>query len=96
MKVHELKCWPDEFAAVLAGDKGFEIRRDDRGFERGDLVVLREFRMEEETESEHGRSWPAGYSGRSTGPFKIGYVVRSACMPEGWCGFSLLKMRVAT
>lgn len=40
---HELKTWPDYFEAVWAGDKTFEIRYDDRGYQRGDVVVLREW-----------------------------------------------------
>jgi hypothetical protein len=94
VKVHELKCWPTEFEAVKYGRKDFEIRRDDRGFSEGDIVILREYRVTEETSEEHGRSWPAGYSGRDLGPFKIGYVERSACLPAGWCGFRLLPMCV--
>ncbi len=43
MTRHELKCWPDYFAAIRAGTKTFEMRRNDRGFQLGDIVVLREF-----------------------------------------------------
>lgn len=41
--VHTLKTLPEPFAAVAAGAKRAEMRRDDRGFEAGDLLVLREF-----------------------------------------------------
>lgn len=37
---HILKCWPAYFDAVARGEKTFEIRRDDRGFQRGDILVL--------------------------------------------------------
>ena len=44
MAEHSLKCWPDEFAAVLDGSKTHEYRRDDRGgYEVGDILVLREW-----------------------------------------------------
>jgi hypothetical protein len=41
MTEHILKCWPTYWDAVQRGDKRFEIRRDDRGFQRGDTLVLR-------------------------------------------------------
>lgn len=44
MKTHELKIWPAGFEAVLSGQMNFQIRRDDRGFEPGDVIDLREFR----------------------------------------------------
>lgn len=37
---HELKTWPVYFDAVARGEKTFEVRRDDRGFQKGDLVRL--------------------------------------------------------
>lgn len=37
---HALKCWPDSFDAIAQGIKTFEWRRDDRGFEVDDILVL--------------------------------------------------------
>ena len=41
MKKHELKTDPQVFDDVVSGRKTFEIRKDDRGFEVGDLLKLR-------------------------------------------------------
>lgn len=40
MAEHILKTWPNAFAAVKDGRKRFEWRKDDRGFEVGDVLVL--------------------------------------------------------
>jgi hypothetical protein len=42
-RVHELKTWPPFFQAIVDGEKSFELRKDDRGFEVGDILVLKEF-----------------------------------------------------
>jgi hypothetical protein len=61
---HELKCWPEYFGAVASGAKRFEIRVNDRGFDVGHRVTLREW--------EPGT---AAYTGRSA-TYRIGYITR--------------------
>jgi hypothetical protein len=41
--IHELKTWPGPFAGVFSGKKKHEIRKHDRVFDVGDVLVLREF-----------------------------------------------------
>jgi len=43
MKTHELKTTQPHFEHVRSGVKRAEIRRDDRGFAVGDVLVLREY-----------------------------------------------------
>lgn len=43
MTTHYLKTWPAYFDAIAKGEKNFEVRRDDRGFQRGDTVILWRF-----------------------------------------------------
>lgn len=43
MKIHNLKCWPEYFEAIAQGRKTFEIRYDDRAYETGDVLFLREY-----------------------------------------------------
>lgn len=44
MTHHVLRCWPAYFEAVASGEKAFEIRWNDRNFQRGDTVELVETR----------------------------------------------------
>lgn len=38
---HELKTWPRYWDAVADGTKQFEVRRNDRAFQTGDILVLK-------------------------------------------------------
>lgn len=42
MKIHELRCDPQPFGEILAQKKKFELRKNDRMFNEGDLLHLRE------------------------------------------------------
>lgn len=41
MKTHKIKILKDFADAVYAGDKTFEIRKNDRGYQKGDIVVFK-------------------------------------------------------
>lgn len=44
MITHDLKCWPDSYSRIADGTKSAEYRReDDRRFEAGDSLRLREW-----------------------------------------------------
>lgn len=40
VRVHRLRTWPAYFDAVEAGTKPFEVRKNDRDFHVGDLLLL--------------------------------------------------------
>ena len=42
-KAHEIKCHPHFFDALKRGDKNFEIRRNDRGYHNGDVLIIRKY-----------------------------------------------------
>lgn len=42
-KNHQLKCWPDNFAAMRKGLKKFDIRKNDRNYKVGDILIMREW-----------------------------------------------------
>lgn len=66
MNKHCLKIHKEHFNNVKAGTKTFEIRNNDRAFQKGDSVLLREFDPSGTIESHK-------YSGREL-EFKIGDV----------------------
>lgn len=47
-KIHNLKTWPAPYSSLVDGTKTFEIRKDDRGYRVGDMLVLMEWIPPEE------------------------------------------------
>ena len=45
-KTHDLKTWPEYFAEIATGNKTFELRKNDRNFEPGDVLILQEWNPE--------------------------------------------------
>jgi hypothetical protein len=41
--VHELKTWPEYFQEVENGNKTFELRKNDRDYKVGNILILREW-----------------------------------------------------
>lgn len=41
--IHELKIEPKYLSEISNGDKNFEIRKNDRNFQRGDFLALNEW-----------------------------------------------------
>lgn len=62
-KEHVLKCWNKFFVMVLKGLKTFELRLNDRDFQVGDMVTLREYNNKTKR-----------YSGREI-TFEISYML---------------------
>lgn len=52
--IHHLKIWPEFYQRVLDGSKRFEVRRNDRHFQCGDVVVLNEYNPKYQNQ---GRLW---------------------------------------
>ena len=82
---HELKIEPPYFQAVIDGRKTFEIRKNDRGYNAGDTVLLREY---DDTSKGYYLSPDQRYTGR-THAATIGYVTGYEQQP-GQVVFSLL------
>lgn len=81
MRIHELKCRTDYFEALIAGEKPFEVRKNDRPFEVGDYLALNEVQAEDSCVSEDllytGRCWmvQVSYILADSEYCKEGYVI---------------------
>lgn len=90
--VHELKCWAEAFVALEDGTKKAEFRRDDRGFQVNDLLVLREW-MPEHGGGRYGAYIPNTYTGRVV-VARITHILRKKFgVPEGYAMLSLHMLR---
>jgi len=84
---HELKIWPQFYRPVAEGKNTFEVRENDRAFQAGDTVVLREWNPEIESTREvyepfliktgqsKTRFQMGDYTESKPLTFKIGYVL---------------------
>ena len=43
MRKINLKIWPEYFKEILTGNKRFELRKNDRDYEVGDILILEEW-----------------------------------------------------
>jgi len=54
MTEHKLKTWPEPFEALYTGKKKYEIRKNDRNFKPGDILLLRHYNP---TSQKYGDLW---------------------------------------
>src|SRR4051812_39992914 len=45
MTEHTVKCWPSYYDAIASGEKTFDVRRDDRGYQKGDILKLQKYEI---------------------------------------------------
>ena len=68
MSDHELKVQPPYFDALANGQKPFEVRRNDRAYQRGDTIRFREFHParfgEQSCHACRNHSWNEHYTDR--------------------------------
>lgn len=49
MKIHELKTTGNHFSQIANGEKSFELRENDRDFQKGDYLILKYYNQISET-----------------------------------------------
>jgi len=85
MNAHALKIWPPYFDHIMSGEKTFDVRLNDRNYQRGDKILFREWSPEKED-----------YTGREC-VMRIDYILRSsfaypptAGLQPGYCVLGLM------
>ena len=73
--IHELKILPEYFDAVCRREKTFEIRKNDRGYQVGDTLILREWDGEEFTGREVSRYVNYIFFGTGSYGLEEGYCI---------------------
>lgn len=87
---HELKTWPQFFEAISSGRKTFQVRRNDRGFNAGDTLWLREWKHT----LEPGLPESFRYT-RNEMRVRVTYVLAGECfgIKDGYCVMGIRRMR---
>lgn len=94
MSIHELKTDSEVFEAVLRGEKTYEIRKDDRGFNVGDELRLRETASTGAQMKCYG--FPLEYTGREVTK-TVSHILRGPIygLAEGWAILSFTLAELA-
>ena len=78
MKTHELKTLPEYFELVRTEVKNFEVRKNDRDFKVGDLLILKE--------------WNGEYTGRDQRRKNKLYIGQQRLLQRGICNFGIRNL----
>jgi len=85
MKTHELKLIQPYFNEVRNGTKTFEIRKNDRDFQVGDIVILKEYNAD----------WTIGEKTGNEIEVRITYILKSFVgLDDDYCIFSFKRLAI--
>ena len=82
MQIHKIKLNMNYESAVLSGEKNFEVRYNDRGYQKGDKVVF-------DVVDKSGNKIPSPLDGD---PFEITYLIHGYGLEHGWCAFGIKEV----
>jgi hypothetical protein len=94
-RIHHLKTWPVFFQPIRDGSKTFEIRKNDRDFQIGDILILEEFDPLMPKLREEGQNGALGeYTGRRY-TAKITYITEFG-QPSGQIVMTITPTKLPT
>jgi hypothetical protein len=86
---HFLKCWPEFFQSVKIGDKMADLRKDDRNYQIGDTLFLREYDPKRDMFTGHTCFVTITAVLRNFGGLMPGYCVLSTKLSPDSCRFDV-------
>ena len=92
MKTHDLKLNTEFCDAVLRGEKTFEVRKNDRGFQTGELIRFiptdgTSYRSSDGTVREHAKHEISGHT------YKITYILNGWGIKNGYVALGIKEYR---
>ena len=92
MKTHDLKLSVEFCDAVLSGEKTFEVRKNDRGFQTGDLIRFiptdrKSYHSLNGTVIEHAKHEISGHT------YKITYILNGWGIKNGYVVLGIKEYR---
>ncbi len=92
MKTHDLKLSIEFCDAVLSGEKAFEVRKNDRGFQKGDLIRFiptdgTSYRSSDGTIREHAKHEISGHT------YKITYILNGWGIKNGYVVLGIKEIK---
>ncbi|RGG17644.1 DUF3850 domain-containing protein [Ruminococcus sp. AF26-25AA] len=92
MKTHDLKLSIEFCDAVLSGEKTFEVRKNDRGFQTGDLIRFiptdgTSYRSSDGTVREHAKHEISGHT------YKITYILNGWGIKNGYVVMGIKEIK---
>jgi hypothetical protein len=92
MKTHDLKLSIDFCDAVLSGEKNFEVRKNDRGFQTGDLIRFiptdgTSYHSLDGTVREHAKHEISGHT------YKITYILNGWGIKNGYVVLGIKEIK---
>lgn len=82
---HEIKIYDYYADAVISGEKTFEVRYNDRGYQKGDFV---KFKVMDTTDSVY-RSFPLTSHPLHGKVYEITYILSGFGVADNWVVFSI-------
>jgi Domain of unknown function (DUF3850) len=88
---HVLKTWPVYFTRLVTGEKNFDVRLNDRSYQAGDTLILREYDPSKDHECDRQDCVENRWTGREL-TFRVGFAYTGDGVADKYVVMSLLPI----